>query len=170
MVAIAVGLIFLTSCRLLRGPTSAQVRLDTGDRRYCWFGVPLQYDTMPEPQRTKILSLKPSAVPEKWITYVYDPWSADHEESRRTEFNRIAYWVDEDPNIGRWALEDLADDIEQDRHALPASYFALFSGMAHVMDGKLVEDWRSDGVIRDYCLAHGYTCPPALEQLPGTRN
>src|SRR4051794_30927178 len=40
-----------------RALTSADIRLDTGDLRYRYFGIPIVYEKMPEPQRTRLLAL-----------------------------------------------------------------------------------------------------------------
>jgi len=109
------------------GPTSGQIRLDTGDLRYCRWGIPLSYKRMPEPARSKIvvLAAKSPAVPATWVTCITYPRSPESNTDSmcRGCYWYISIWADEDPKIARWALEDLVDYIPRmlTRGGLPES-------------------------------------------------
>ena len=152
----------------LFGPHSGQIRLDTGDLRYCWFGIPFQYDRMPEPHRSKLLALasKSPSIPAKWVTCVTYPLpSSNNTDIMCRDFYELtAIWADEDPKIARWALEDIVDYIRDThvQYGLPKSC-AIFDVVDRI--GRKVEaDWRDQDEIKLYCAAHGYVPPP-----PATR-
>ena len=146
----------------LRGPTSGQIRLDTGDLRYCWCGIPLLYRQMPEPERTKILKLAaaPIAIPHQWITCVTYPLHGSNNPDLmcRSFYRRVAIWSDIDPHIARWTLEDVATYIHDTHatHSLPESCVVLESTAIDTITGKPDPDWRKMKDVKDYCLRHSY--------------
>jgi hypothetical protein len=151
---------------VLYGPTSGQIRLDTGDLRYCWWGIPLKYELMPEPQRSKLLALaaKVPPVSAEWVTCVnYPKHYSDNPEIRyHGEYYSIAIWADEDVNIARWAMDD---EVKAIPHGGTTRLWPILG--YRVLDsstGKLNVDWRDQEDVKDYCAAHGYVPPP-----PATR-
>jgi len=98
------------------GPTSAQIRLDTGDLRYCWWGIPLRHELMPEPDRSKIMALarKSKAVPEIWVTCVRYPKHTSNNPDLMYQhfYEDIAMQADEDQDLAIWQLEDVAITIQ----------------------------------------------------------
>jgi hypothetical protein len=64
------------------GPTGAQIRLDTGDLRYTYYGIPGASERMGEPARTRILSLAAtsSVLKAKWVSVPYDAEHVPHEK------------------------------------------------------------------------------------------
>jgi hypothetical protein len=154
------------------GPHSGQIRLDTGDLRYCWLGIPLQYEQMPEPERSKLLALasKPPAVSSTWITCATYPLptSNNPDSMCRSCYSGIAAWTDEDPHIARWALDDMVTYL-QDTHAthgLPKSCELVVPGMIDYAAGKVEPNWRDEDAVKDYCTAHAYTPSPKLTTRP----
>ena len=97
---------------LFMGPTSGQIRLDTGDLRYCWFGIPVYYDRMPEPERSKLgtLARRSPAVPAKWVTCVTYPLRGSFNANIACQSHYLLALqpgVTKIPKIARWAMDDL---------------------------------------------------------------
>lgn len=162
------GLFLVVGFGCVHGRTSGQIRLDTGDLRYCWFGIPLEYRRMPEPQRSKLLELaaKSPSVPSTWVTCVTYPLpSSNNTDVMCCQFyNSIATWADEGPKIARWALDDVVDYIP---HMLSTgglsdtAYILLSSDLHSTSALRLDPSWRDNYVVKAYCAAHGYTPLPA---------
>src|SRR5262249_30049256 len=114
-VVIACGL-FVATLVTGRGWTG-QIRLDCGDLRYCLFGIPLTYDSMPEPWRSSLIAVvkaSPVARP-VWRTCVTYPLPTSNNSDRmcRRFYCDAAAWVAIDPAIARFAVEDIADYINK---------------------------------------------------------
>lgn len=148
--------LLLLAIALPSGPTSGQIRLDTGDLRYCWHGIPIRYEQMPEPERSKLLVLasKSPGVTAEWVTCTTHPQDTEYRPHAlcRYFYHLTAIWADEDPKIARWAMDDMVDFIRHGSLGLP--------NCAHVLSASLV-DWRDQKEVKDYCAAHGYIPPPA---------
>jgi hypothetical protein len=118
--SILIGLLIL-GYGVIHGPRNGQIRLDTGDLRYCWWGIPLEYDEMPEPQRSKIVALakKSSAVPAIWVMCVRYPKDTTNNLDIMYQgfYRRIAWQAGEDPDLAKWQLEDVAATIQNPTHA-----------------------------------------------------
>src|ERR1041384_6470997 len=95
-----IGLLLLV-VGYLSGPTTGEIRLDTGDLRYFWWGIPLRNRPMPEPSRSKLVTLgsKSPAVPADWVVCVTYPLrSSNNTDSMCQSFYRsVAILADEDP-------------------------------------------------------------------------
>lgn len=121
---ILIAAVLLLGFACAYGPTSAQIRLDTGDLRYCWWGIPLRQEQMPEPERSKIQALakKSKAVPEIWVTCVEYPKHTSNNPDLMYQgfYEKIARHADDDPGLALWQLEDLAAVI-QNPTSLPKS-------------------------------------------------
>jgi len=145
---------------LISGPTSKQIRLDTGDLRYCWWGICFGYQPMQEPIRSKLLALsaKSPAIEDKWVTCVRYPRLADHHvEVRYLEYYvYITYWDAADPTIARWILEDVTKSIESKTWGTPLVHEILSSAVIDLSARKLKTNWRENEMVRRYCAAHGY--------------
>lgn len=144
------------------GPTSGQIRLDTGDLRYCWWGIPLYYKPMPEPWRSKVMTLasEAPAVPAKWVTCVTYPLSTSNNQDIMCGdfYVSVAMWADEDPKIARWAMDDVVEYIELS-HAtsgLPNSCHVLGPFLVDYELGRVRADWRDQAEVMEYCSSHGY--------------
>ena len=153
----SLGILFIIYYALVHGPTSGQVRLDSGDLRYRWFGIPLYYEPMPEPYRSKILSLKSPAVPAQWVTFAENPWLIEHDLTNRYRYDFVASWAEADPNIARLALADLADDIKLTPWCPTKSHLVLSPFVIDLKTEKLPPNWRDLEDVKDYCAIHSYT-------------
>ena len=147
------------------GPTNVQIRLDTGDLRYCRWGIPLQYRQMPEPMRSKLLALasKSPSIPATWVTGTTTPLSSEYRPDRMFQefYWSVAIWSDEDPKIARWAMDDVVDYfIQHAKWGLPKSADLLSTFMVDWHARKVATDWRDQEEVKNYCAAHGYVPPP----------
>jgi hypothetical protein len=162
--AAAVACLVLLS--FLRGPTSGQIRLDSGDRRYCWWGIPIRYERMAEPNRSKIVALSAMspAIPAKWVTCVRYPLpSSNNTDLMCSDFYwSIAAWANEDPKIARWTLEDVTRYIPGmlARGGLPESCSLLSTFTVDWRSSTVKPDWREDEEVQRYCASHGYVLVP----------
>lgn len=111
---LCLGLLFLLGTIaigwiLLIGPTGAQFRLDTGDWRNTYFGIPGDTIRMQEPERSTILSLAAGSVvlrPE-WVSV-----SVRYPEAGFKLFYRAARWAKTNPQISKALLEDIARSLK----------------------------------------------------------
>lgn len=158
---VVVGLVLFAGFSFLHGPTSGQIRLDTGDLRYCWWGIPMYYKPMPEPQRSKLLALALTtpAVPAKWVTCVTYPkhYTNNPDVQYRGYYWSIGGWADADPTIARLVLQDVTAYVEK----RPTANFLFVLSYRIVDNGKVYASWRDDEEVKAYCLTHGYVPPPA---------
>jgi hypothetical protein len=166
-----IALFVFAAYSYVRGPTSGQIRLDTGDLRYCWYGIPVRYRTMPEPQRSKLLALASKAPPisAKWVTCVTYPLpTSNNSDAMCVGFYwSIAIWSDEDPKIARWAMDDVANYIlgMPTAAGLPHSFLVLSPFVVDKHTRAVKAGWRDQDWVKLYCADHGYIPPPA----PATR-
>jgi hypothetical protein len=158
----------LLVCVTTRGPTTAEIRLDTGDLRYCWWGIPLKYEMMPEPSRSKLLTVasRTPSIPAKWVTCVSKPWTRTTLRTHRTSvhfYHCIAIWSDEDQKIASWAMEDVVYWINgMTTHGGSLKCSSVLSGfVVDVNKGTIDPRWREMDAVRYYCDVHGYTPLPA---------
>jgi len=160
-----VAVLFLLGFGFLRSPTSGEVRLDTGDIRYCWWGIPLKYERMAEPQRSKLLALasKSPVIPAKWVTCTEYSLSPEYRPDRMCQgfYWSIAIWSDEDSKIARWAMDDVVEYLNQNaKCGLPQSVHLLNDPIVDWHARKVNADWRDQDAVKSYCAAHGYVLPP----------
>jgi hypothetical protein len=158
-----IGFLLLLGFGFLHGPTSGQIRLDTGDLRYYWWGIPLKYERMPEPQRSKLLALasKAPAIPAKWVT-------CDTDRFCLSFYWSVAIWADEDPKIARWAMDDIVDYIPGmlSIGGLPKSGLVISIAVVDRQARRVDPGWRDNDDVRTYCAEHGYVPPPAPTTSP----
>lgn len=156
-VLIAVALVSLGALYgVIRGDfrTSAEVRLDSGDLRYCYFGIPIEYRRMPEPQRPILMTLssQPAAIRPEWRRCMAFPQrGTNHRDSMcRQWYHNVADWAPTDPIIARMLLEDVALAVKDgDSYVTP-----LFCHPILTWDGsghRVVEPgWQDDPEVRFY--------------------
>jgi hypothetical protein len=157
----AVGL-FLFQDSLL---TSADIRIDTGDLRYRYLGIPLVYRRMPEPERSLILKLGNGSTilrPE-WRTCRVYPGGRNNTDLMCLDFYaEVNVWGKEDPHLARLMVEDIANYITA-AHAtqgLPACAEAL-SLATWQPNGQfgIAPGWQRDEAVIAYANSKGYTLP-----------
>jgi hypothetical protein len=144
------------------------MRLDSGDVRYCFLGIPLSTKRMTEPQRTAILRIASGSLILRpvWRTCVVYPLPTTNNPDAmcRRFYREAAAWVDVDATIARMALEDIATYIEKTRaqYSLPDSCHVLGPDVVR-RDGRIVDDWRTNEMVRIYCEDRDHTLPTACE-------
>ena len=133
------------------------------------FGIPIYYERMSEPERSKVqaLAAESPAVPAKWVTCVTYPLrgSNNPDQMWRVAYNCMALWADEDARIARLAMEDVTDCIEHDKWLLPALGVVGIGEIDFDTD-KVKADWRDDPEVQYFCSLHGYV-PAAAAMSPG---
>jgi len=96
----AVAFLFLRFCAPVLGPSSADIRVDTGDLRYRYFGIPLQYRRMQEPQRTSLLALaaRSDVLRPEWYQCADYTLGSSHDRAHccRNHYFQITPWIAED--------------------------------------------------------------------------
>jgi hypothetical protein len=98
-------------------PTSTDIRLDTGDLRYRYFGIPLIYDRMPEPQRSRLLELTRGSkvCTSEWKRCAKFPLHGSNNPDAmcRGFYMRIEAWVDVDKKLALAGVEDVARYVRE---------------------------------------------------------
>ena len=146
------------------GPTSADIRIDTGDLRYRYFGLPLRYKRMPEPTRSALIELSRRSEmlsPEWYQCAVFPLPTSNHPDRAWQSFYRQVFvWIDEDPEIARALAEDIARHFIEDsaESGLDAS-IVFFSPWVMEWDDrggwKICADWRDEPGIQRYLKSKG---------------
>jgi hypothetical protein len=150
---------------LLYGPTSAEIRIDTGDLRYRYLGIPLEYKNMPEPERSLLLELakKSNVLDGSWHECAKYPLPTTNNTDTmcRLFYHRVATWVQVDPQLALFLAEDVARYIQQTkaRHGGPKGSYLLLWLMENDDDGSdVVKDgWQDDEEVQAYLQSVGYT-------------
>jgi hypothetical protein len=164
-----IGVIAFALFALLRGPTSVQIRLDTGDLRYCYFGVPVWWERLPEPRRTQLLSLSngSSVLKPRWFTCAIFPLPTSNNTHLmcRSWYFDATVWIHEDPKLARWMLEDVAGYIAltNAKQGLPASSMFLSGFFVEPDDNgqwAVKKGWQADAEVQAYLEMKG-NAPPA---------
>ncbi len=166
-----IGIPIVCAWFLLHGPTSGEIRLDTGDLRYCYFGIPFSYSRMPEPQRSRLLSLSAgsSILKPQWFTCVTYPLTGSNNPDLMVEgfYSRATAWIPVDPKLAQMIVEDIAKYVKgtNARSGLPDSFY-LVSGFLVDQNTQgqwtLDPNWRQDEEVQNYFTAKGYS--PATTQ------
>ena len=147
---IAAGFLFL-SC--LGVGTSVQVRLDTGDQRECFWGIPVWYRPMLPEARKALLSLNDPQVPSRWV------WCATQVGSNNADsmvfgfYHKASVWVEVNPEIAKLVIRDLANYMQTTHatHGLPDCHSMLWHG--------IVEDWEINENVQRYLTSREYKQP-----------
>lgn len=141
---------------------TAEVRLDCGDLRYSYLGLPVIANPMPEPERSVLISLADESLvlhPEWRVCAVFPRRGPVESDQRcRDAYRRISAWAEADRTIARLAMEDLAEYIDATGGWLGAPECAMILG-PDVIDstaGDVLPNWRSNPNVRAFCEARGY--------------
>lgn len=136
---------------------SVEFRLDTGDKRFLFWGVPISYRS----SHPELASLHDPKIPKRWV------WSATQVGSNAADsmvsdfYYDAAAWVEVDPQIAKLVVRDIADYLQSTHatHGLPdcmpmigPSVIAYDNGKRHV-----VKDWENDPQVQSYLEKKGYT-------------
>ena len=142
-------------------PTSAEIRLDTGDLRYLRGDLVIDQFETPEPYRSTLLKAagNSSVLRNEWHRCATFPLrGSNHGDWMCRDFYLFAAtWMTVDRRIGIHVAEDFARYIERTdaEESLPES-FALTWIVDRRRDGTLYipDGWWNDQDIRDYLQAH----------------
>ncbi|MDB5319775.1 MAG: hypothetical protein JWN40_1406 [Phycisphaerales bacterium] len=156
---LAIGLIAVVVYFSL-GPTSADMRLDTGDLRYRYMGIPIVYERMPEPQRSRLLQLTQGSrvCAPTWEQCASFPLHTSNNPDAmcRGFYMRIDAWIDVDKKLALAGVEDIARYISETngRRGLPRSTPLLFktkwSDDDRARTMRVEEGWQADAGIAEY--------------------
>lgn len=144
------------------GPTSGDIRLDSGDLRYRYFGIPIIYERMPEPERSRLIKLtsKSSICRNEWHQCVVYPLRGSNNPDWmcRGFYWRIVKWIDVDPELALAGVDDVGRYIidTHARQGLPKS-MPLISGFTFDNNGGIRADWREDEGVKYYLESRGLT-------------
>ena len=145
--------------------TSADIRLDTGDLRFRYLGIPLVYNRMPDPERAQLLAVagKSSVLRPQWRQCASFPLSSSNHTERmcRDWYTAASAWAVEDPTLARLLLEDVANYIETTHSSsgLPTSSPLLSPSLIErTSSGRWVvrQGWREDADVQKYIASKSY--------------
>jgi hypothetical protein len=159
------ALFLLVAVQFANGPTSADVRLDTGDLRYCWYGIPFRWSRMPEPDRSKLVALAalPPAIPARWVNCANSPFALSHGSQIMTQrsFARATYWLDEDPQLARWAMEEAVAPFDATFTSRGNdAIYVLLQDPQIITPTSVTPAWRSDTDLQEFCRRYGHIPAP----------
>lgn len=150
-------MVWVIVIHILIGPSSVDIRLDTGDLRYRYFGIPFYYDRMPEPRRSQLLALANNnrSIMGDWhccADYPLPTTNNPHLMCRQF-YLQLAAWIEYDRDIASHMANDIARYIRETNASsgLPRCYSLLMSAKLDT-DGeyKLPDNWRSPDYIKKY--------------------
>jgi hypothetical protein len=166
---IVLCILLIALVTFLRGGllSSADIRLDTGDLRYRYLGLPLFYERTSEPERSQLLALASNSkvLRPDWHTCAKFPLHGSNNPVAmcRGWYFRANIWAAQDPQLARLMLEDVANYIKATNatQGLPASSIFL-SGLFVETNSKgwfLKQGWRQDDELLVYTRSKSYTLP-----------
>lgn len=141
---------------------TAEIRLDCGDLRYSYLGIPVIASPMPDPDRSVLVSLADDSLvlhPEWRVCMVFPRHgSIDADRRYRDAYRRISAWADVDRTIARLAMEDLAEFIDTGNGGgAPECAVLLGPDVIDSTVGDVLPGWRENENVRAFCAARGYT-------------
>lgn len=150
---------------------SCQIRLDCGDLRFCFLGVPVQFESMREPERAALIRVSQQSVnagPD-WV------WCATEVGSNRPHrmcnrfYREAAAWAEIDPAISRFMLEDIAEYIRRThgQRDLPACIVlrsVIDVGSKDTARLVVSSVWKKDPAVVEYLRERGYDIRLAREE------
>jgi hypothetical protein len=167
---VAAPVLLLIGYGYIRGDlrTSADIRLDTGDLRYRYFGIPLYYQRMPEPRRSQLLALAAQSkiLTSQWQRCATFPLQSSCSEDFmwRDRYFRASVWASQDPTLARLMLEDEAAAL---RNQTFGCHFLnnVYVQMDNTRKWVVVPGWQQDPDLLTYMAIKHYT-PPATQPTP----
>lgn len=141
--------------------TMIQVRLDTGDLRYCYWGVPLEYEPLEPRSRQALLSLNDPQVPKSWVWCEGRVGSNNVNWMIQSFYHDAAAWVKTDPQIARLVVRDIAHYVQTTHgsQGLPDCVPMIWPHF--IIDtsshpAKVQPGWQSNPDVQAYLTAKGY--------------
>jgi ankyrin repeat protein len=157
------------------GPKTTEVRLDSGDLRFCFLGIPFRHQLVYYRSAIQYVTARQPAIKAKW--YLVGDWH-DHEVGRYYDVYAPA-WLSIDPSVARIVYVDLARvaRVGWPRHSHPPCGVMLW----WIGDGALTygeefdcvkPGWRRSPGVIEYLREHGHTLgadlPPPPADGPGS--
>lgn len=150
-----IGTVLATLCLLgvvgfVIGPTSADIRLDTGDLRYRYLGIVPVYERMAEPYRSRLLALAVDSehMEDRWVRLDdYPPTGSNNIDGMCWgKYAKLSAWALEDEQVARVLAHDLASWIRTTNagHGLPENnaMFWLVQFDEEAGEYRVLPDWR----------------------------
>ncbi len=159
------GLILFVMFTIQGRPSSIDIRVDCGDLRFRYWGIPIIYERMREPQRTALLAIARAAPPiaPKWIPVLPQRTSNYNAGEYQSRYFKRMPWAKADPNICRLLLEDFSTYITRADGRSYAGGWGTRVSEWGAMGDPISPDWISDPDIRQFCESHGYERPEWLK-------
>lgn len=158
IVLFVLGAIFFPTPR----PTSAEIRLDTGDLRYLRGDQVVKFREMEEPYRSTLLTVagNSTALKAQWHLCSNNPSDPEHNTDKRCQrfFRNAAAWIIADREIGLLVAEDVVQYIETTDGQISApDCYPLLIWVQKGPDGTLVvlNGWQKDEQVIQYLSQHG---------------
>ncbi len=141
---------------------SRQVRLDTGDQRRLFWGIPIVDEPMEQNQRRALSSLN-AGVPAEWVWCgTRSPgWSGCGSVAVYQEYYYAAAWIAIDPPIACQVLRNVADHTRRTggMSGTPSPCHAMWSPDVLIDDGagglQLVQGWQDNPRVKTYLESRG---------------
>jgi hypothetical protein len=140
---------------------SVEVRLDTGDQRFLFWGIPTGGSRCLRPElRDRLLTLDDPEVPSQWV------WCATQVGSNNADamvfgfYRAAASWIEVDPAIAKLLIRDISTYVRTTHatHGLPECTSMLFPDVVERNDGRyqVVANWRNNPDVQWYLKSKGY--------------
>jgi hypothetical protein len=150
------GLAFLSLLSIIAGP-KVEIRLDCGDLRYVYLGIPLRYKVMEQPYREELFELGGNAnISQRWAPVPPRTTSNDNAAQFQNWYRHAAIWSSSDKTLAQLFLKDISESISSG-HGL--QFQNTDAGMLLRMASRpsLPVDWQDIKEIQIYCKTHGYS-------------
>jgi len=145
-------------------PDAAELSLNSGDIRYYYFGLPLKYSRMPEPQRTDIVTVTSPLLKggSEWAYVPVERTSSDSPPITRFRlfYSQASAWKRADPAICKFIFQDIMDAIHDRRWTdggIPALRILEYSDVFDANLNRVMPGWKVSTSVQDYCQSHSYT-------------
>lgn len=153
-----IPLFLLLSCLGLG--SSVEFRLDTGDKRFVFWGIPVSHRSLRAEQRDANLSLSDAEVPRRWVWCARQVGTNDPDAMVSAFYRDAAAWVDVDPEIAKLVRRDIADYL-QTTHAArgsPECFVMLWPTVVEREEtgSHVVQDWQKNPDVQAYLARKGY--------------
>lgn len=154
-----IGIFLLLSC--MGVGSSVEFRLDTGDKRLLFWGIPVAYRS-PRPElRQGLLALDDSEIPQRWVWCAQQVGSNNADNMMSGFYHEAAAWLEVDPEIARLVLRDIAAYLQTTHatHGLPDCMEMLWPEAVGRDDGqyRVVKGWEKNPRVLAYLARKGYT-------------
>lgn len=158
IVLFVLGAIFFPTPR----PTSAEIRLDTGDLRYLRGDQIVEFREMREPYRSTLISASQGSkiLTNRWHRCSNNPRNPERNTEKRCQhfFEESAVWLIADREIGLLVAEDVARYIETtDGQISQPDCYPLLIWVQKGPDGTpvVLNGWQKDEQVIQYLSQHG---------------